>query len=191
MPERPSPYRREGEHGLIEIKLSTIQQLYATLDPAPFFEKDLDADAEEYILGAVQDLGLRPPFKIVFYLPPEQADSAEAGDIERSIHNYFAYRLWAGEHELRALMRNGWIWLAVGLLFLAVCITARQFVLTFEPEPVAHVVAEGLLLTGWIAMWRPLQTFLYDWWPIRRRCRTFARLAAIPVEVRPGKKDAL
>jgi len=66
MPERPSPYRREGEHGLIEIKLSTIQQLYATLDPAPFFEKDLDADAEEYILGAVQDLGLRPPFKIVF-----------------------------------------------------------------------------------------------------------------------------
>jgi hypothetical protein len=191
MPERPSPYRREGEHGLIEIKLSTIQQLYATLDPAPFFEKDLDADAEEYILGAAQDLGFRAPIKLVFYLPPDQAESAEARDIERSIHNYFAYRLWAGERELRGLMRNGWIWLVVGLAFLAVCITARQFVLTFEPEPVAHVVAEGLLLVGWVAMWRPLQTFLYDWWPIRRRCRTLAALSTTPVEIRPSEADVL
>ena len=28
-------------------------------------------------------------------------------------------------------------------------------------------------------MWRPLEIFLYDWWPIRAEGRLFDRLAAI------------
>jgi len=32
-------------------------------------------------------------------------------------------------------------------------------------------------------MWKPMQTFLYDWWPLRREWRLFERLAAARVEV--------
>lgn len=48
----------------------------------------------------------------------------------------------------------------------------------------AQALAEGLLILGWVAMWRPIQIFLYDWWPIRNRARLFAKLAATPVEAR-------
>jgi hypothetical protein len=34
-------------------------------------------------------------------------------------------------------------------------------------------------------MWRPLEIFLYDWPPIRHRARLFAKLAEVPVTVRP------
>jgi hypothetical protein len=41
-----------------------------------------------------------------------------------------------------------------------------------------------MLIAGWVAMWRPLQIFLYDWWPLRRRNRVFGKLSAMPVLVR-------
>jgi hypothetical protein len=46
-------------------------------------------------------------------------------------------------------------------------------------------VAEGLLIVGWVAMWGPLDIFLYGWWPIYSRCRLFDRLARLEVEMRP------
>jgi hypothetical protein len=33
-------------------------------------------------------------------------------------------------------------------------------------------------------MWRPIQVFLYDWWPIHRRRRIYEKLAQIPVTLR-------
>jgi hypothetical protein len=35
-------------------------------------------------------------------------------------------------------------------------------------------------------MWRPLEVFLYDWWPIRSEIRLHERLASMPVQVRPA-----
>jgi hypothetical protein len=32
-------------------------------------------------------------------------------------------------------------------------------------------------------MWRPLEIFLYEWWPIRAQGRLYERLAAMPVRV--------
>ena len=31
-------------------------------------------------------------------------------------------------------------------------------------------------------MWRPMQIYLYDWWPLRRRGRIFVKLSHMPVE---------
>ena len=48
----------------------------------------------------------------------------------------------------------------------------------------SDIVAEGMLIIGWVAMWRPLEIFLYEWVPVRRRCRTLARLSTMRVIVR-------
>jgi hypothetical protein len=47
----------------------------------------------------------------------------------------------------------------------------------------AGAIREGLLIGGWVAMWRPLEVFLYDWWPIRAEARHFERLSTMPVAV--------
>jgi len=33
-------------------------------------------------------------------------------------------------------------------------------------------------------MWRPIEIYLYDWWPVVRAIRIDERLAALPVELR-------
>jgi hypothetical protein len=47
----------------------------------------------------------------------------------------------------------------------------------------ATVLQEGLLIMGWVAMWRPIDIFLYDWWPIWRHKRIHSRIARLPIEL--------
>ncbi len=49
--------------------------------------------------------------------------------------------------------------------------------------PIGHFVEEGLIIVGWVALWRPLEIFLYDWWPIAQRKRLYRRLADASVSV--------
>jgi hypothetical protein len=36
-------------------------------------------------------------------------------------------------------------------------------------------------------MWRPMEIYLYDWWPLLRRQRILKKLSRMPVEVRRPK----
>ncbi len=176
-------YVREGETYLIEIRLREIRQLFHSLDPAPFREKDLDADAETYIVESVQDLPTKSQIKLVIHLPEPTAE--QRTDVPDAVRNYFSYRAGAIQRHLRETLRRGRIALAIGVAFLICCITLRGM-LPDSPEGFAQgIFQEGLLISGWVAMWGPIQIFLYDWWPIWRSMKTQERIARIPVEVRP------
>ena len=47
-------YRREDGFYLIELRLRELRALFNSLDPAPFLDKDLDDEAERYIVGAAK-----------------------------------------------------------------------------------------------------------------------------------------
>lgn len=53
----------KNAHNLIEIRVNGIAQLFHTLDPYPFRDKDLDREAEEYIVGWARELPRNRPFK--------------------------------------------------------------------------------------------------------------------------------
>jgi hypothetical protein len=50
-------------------------------------------------------------------------------------------------------------------------------------RPVGALIRETLVIGGWVAMWRPLEIFLYDWWPIRAERKLYERLSLMPVRV--------
>ena len=177
-------YAREGETVLIEINLRQIGQLYNSFDPSPFHEKELDNEADRYIFSAAREIGADKPMKLVIYLPSEASASAEAKSVEQSIRGHFVYRLQTARRDLRHELQRGRISLAIGLAFLAVCVAAREFALGVFPEAVRRIFGEGLLIIGWVAMWGPLEVFLYGWWPISSNCRILERLANLDVEVR-------
>ena len=168
---------------VIEIRLSNLDQLFNSLDPSPFHEKDLDADAEEYITGAVDDFPLTQPLKIAVYLPPEQIARIGADGLAESIHHYFAYTLDMGRRKLRFSFREGRFSLLIGLAFLVLCVSLRELVRSLDAGTLGDIAAEGLLISGWVAMWRPMEIFLYDWWPIRAEARLSDRLSSMPVRI--------
>jgi hypothetical protein len=168
----------------IEISVSRLQQLFNSLDPSPFYERDLDHDAEEYILGSAEELPLKRALRLVIHLPADQRPTADATDLAKAIHNYFANQEKQSRRRLRLLFHDGRVALIIGLAFLLVCMVLREVAFSFGTGTVSEIVAEGTLIIGWVAMWRPLEIFLYEWWPIRRRCRVYGKLSTIPVVVR-------
>jgi hypothetical protein len=180
------PYRREGGYVLIEIALESLRQLFNSLDPAPFHSKDLDADAEAFIIGAVRELPKDARLKLVIWLPPHEAASAAARSVPQTVQNYFAYGARMAQREMRLEFREARLIALAGLVFLGLCLGARQALLGLQEGGLIEWLAEGLLILGWVAMWRPLEAALYDWWPVRRRWRILQRLARTPVELRAG-----
>jgi hypothetical protein len=169
----------------IEINLGRLAQLFNSLDPSPFHERDLDQDAEEYIMGSAEEIPRQRHLRLVVHLPADQLPRTGAPDLGEAIHNYFAYRETNERRRLRLLFRDGRIALVTGLVFLFCCTLIRELAFSFGHGAISEIAGEGLLIIGWVAMWRPLEIFLYEWVPLRRRCRILARLAKMPVTLQP------
>jgi hypothetical protein len=178
------PYRREGTVTLIELRLTRLEQLFNSLDPAPFHEQDLDADAEAYLVDAIHDLAHDPTVRLVLHLPASELAKVPPVSVEAAIHHYFAYRRWAEHRRRHRELRIGLLSLAIGVGFLLTCLGLRRLLAATTAGPLPDAVQEGLLISGWVAMWRPIEIFLYDWWPLWRAERRYERLARIPVECR-------
>jgi hypothetical protein len=74
--------------------------------------------------------------------------------------------------------------LLIGLVFVAVTVGVGDFIANaMKGQRLGEILRESLLIGGWVAMWRPLEIFLYDWWPIRSEARLYDRLSAMPVRI--------
>lgn len=169
----------------IAIRVPTIGRLFNSLDPSTFRDKDLDVDAEEFIVGWARELPRRARFDIVVYLPAGEASKPQAARIGEAFANYFRHRTLIAELELRELLRVGWRSLLIGLAVLALCLMSSQLVAKAVGDAVAaKVLEESLIIVGWVANWKPIEIYLYSWWPIRRRILLLRRIASAPVQVR-------
>jgi len=178
-----SYYREEEGTYLIEIKLNQLQQVFNSLDPSPFLDRDLDDNAENYIINSVDEFPLNTPLKLVFYLPSNEQNTARHL-LPSALHNYFDYRQQGEQRKLRTIWRQGRISLLIGLSFLFVCLSLSELISRFGTDTFIHFLEEGLLISGWVALWRPLEIFLYEWWPVSHQQKIFAKLAYIPMEIR-------
>lgn len=168
---------------LIEVKLGAIEQLFNSMDPSPFHERDLDHDAEQFIVSWAQEFPSHATLRLVVHLDrvPEGVTDPQAL-IAESVKHYFRYREEMTRREFRLLMKEGRMALVIGLAFLIVCELAAQSL------PATHgtwfgMVRQGLTIIGWVAMWRPLEIYLYRWWPVRRLERVYRNLSEMQVEV--------
>ena len=170
-----------GSHS-IKLRLRDVEQLFNSMDPSPFIEKDLDDKAEEFIVGWAQEFPRDAPLKLRVQLEQWPAEDPQEL-IRQAVRNHFAHRAELTELEFRNLMKQGRTSLMIGLSCLATCLVISNTLLASKPGAWAGIPRESLTIAGWVAMWRPMQIYLYDWWPLRRRGRIYAKLSQMPVEV--------
>ncbi len=174
----------------IEVRIAEISQLFQSLDPFPFRDKDLDKEAEEFIVSWARELPADQPLKIIVHLPEAQASTPEARELGAALTRYFGYRARVISLDLKELFRVGRRALVIGVTVLSFSVIAGQTIAaSVSPHPIGRVVEESLLIFGWVANWRPIEIFLYDWWPIVRRRNLYRRLATAPVELKPYRNE--
>jgi hypothetical protein len=169
----------------IEVRIRELGQIFNSLDPSPFTERDLDDDAEAYIVGWAREVDTGSPFRIVVHLPESEAEKARERGLQSAIGHYFTYRVGMLERDLSDLFRVGRRSLMIGIAVLAVCTSLSQILRTALPgSALTQLVAEGIVIFGWVANWRPAEIFLYDIWTVRRRIQLYRRLAEARIELK-------
>jgi len=185
MSGEPNNLSHFGENiHLIEIKIKNINQLFNSLDPSPFLEKDLDDDAFEYIVSSVSEHPLKTKQRIILYLPKTNRKKVSEVEIKRSIHNYFEYKMILAERGIKLKLREGQFSFIVGLTFLITCLLVGEYIQSLGQNTWTYIAFEGLLIGGWVAMWKPISDILYEWWPIWKEKKIFRKISEMDIEFR-------
>ncbi len=170
---------------VIEVHIGELKQLFDAIDPSPFRDRDLDPKAEEFIVGWAKDLPRDASLALVVDLDREAGLSDEAAVLRDAIHEFFRHRAETYRQRLRELFRVGRTSLMIGLVALAGAIAFGDFLAgLMKGNRLGQIARESLTIGGWVSMWRPLEVFLYDWWPIRNEARLSERLSAMPIRIR-------
>lgn len=179
-------YRLEGDKTCIDIKLRTAEQLFDGRDPAPFHDRDLDEDAVEYILGSVQELAPKARIKLVFWVEGEPAQLPDETFVA-AVRAHFEYEVEKLRRRTREHVRQGELTLAIGLVVLTAFLTLAELTAWIRVGTLRQILREGLVIIGWVAMWRPLEVLLYDWWPLVRQRRLCQRVVEAEIAVESGR----
>jgi len=173
----------------IEVRIRRLAQLFNSLDPSPFIERDLDDDAESFLFSWAKELGPEHGYEIVIHVKEHPAKDRVLA-LESAVRHFFTDRAQAKERELGLLLRQGRTSLIVGLSFLSTCLFLSSLLGRMDGSAVVDVAKESLAIGGWVAMWRPLQTYLYDWWPLKDDATVLRSLAkAKVILVSPGEAE--
>jgi len=167
---------------VIEVHVTDLMMLFNPVDPAPLRQRDLDPRIEVFIIQARRDLP-RDAAVSLLIRADHVGGGHQLGEISDAVHAFFAGRARSSRQRLRQLFRIGRTSLAIGLPVLVLFTGVAQLIAAHFASTFGQVLHNGLAIGGWVAMWRPLEVFLYDWWPIRADAHRFDRLAAMPVRI--------
>jgi len=168
---------------LIDVHVADLSHLFNAMDPSPLREKDLDPKVEEFIVSWARDSRRDAQFALRVNVDrPEGTE--EIDSVRHAVHAFFAQRSLSATRRLRQLFRVGRTSLVIGIVFLSIAVILAGLVdRALGARQVSALVRESIVIGGWVAMWRPLEIFLYDWWPIRAERTLFDRLSAMPVSI--------
>jgi len=180
----------QGELGVIEVRVREVPQLFNTLDPFPFRERDISAPVDQYIVEWAEKLPQGQPIQIVVHVQSPTNERATT-DISDATTTWYSEKEKTQENAIRALFRDGRRAFFIGMTLLSACLFLAWLLSQNYKGPFAHLMQESFVIIGWVVIWRPVEIFLYDWIPLMRRRKLYHRLAASKVTVQaPQASDA-
>jgi len=170
---------------VIELRIENIALLFDPLDPFPMPSRDLSKTAEDFIVEWARELPRHSPIRLILHIPsPGPHDLSQ---LQVAFSNHFHQRARRVNGDISELFGVGRTSLMIGLATLIACVLGGQAaVMLLGSGSAARILSEGLIIIGWVANWRPLEIFLYGWWPLARRRKLYQRLADMPIEVLAG-----
>jgi hypothetical protein len=164
----------------IEFRIGSLRELLDARDPAPVHERAVDLGAESYILGCATKHRRAKAWRLRVYAP--ESLRAYADGATDAVHEHFRQAHAVGEWNFRRRLRIGGVTLAVAVGILGGSFWLRSVLSNTAGPALAQGLGEGLLILGWVAMWRPVEILLFEHWESHLDHVVLERLASIPVE---------
>jgi hypothetical protein len=168
----------------IEVRVKSARQLFDARDPAPFRDRDLDDDFADYIVSSAREFPSGSPLKLVIYIEdPEGADLNKEA-VCQAVRSYFGYKIDIQKSELKTFLKQAQLFLMIGLLVLAACLGVAQSLHVPVPPGPIGILREGIVIFGWVSIWKPIELLLFDWYPLYDKLRFYRKLVTNEIDVR-------
>ncbi len=175
-------YKHVEGKAWIEVRVKSPRQLFDVRDPAPFYERDLDDDFVEYILSSAQEFSISTAFKVMIYVEEKESKDLTKESIKEAIHSHLSYQIDLQKSNLKRFLKRAQLFLLIGTVVLAVCLFSAQKM--GAPEGGWGILREGLIIFGWVSLWKPIELVLFDWYPLYEKLRLFKKLLKTEIEIR-------
>ncbi len=178
--------KRGSAVATVSVHVRELAQLFNSLDPSPFWDRDLDRGAATFIEEEFADKQSAQGWHLHVHT---QQDSAAVSDLQEAVENYYTRLANTARREIREHLQRGQLALLGGLAIFLLSMGGRQL-LQNAVDVLPRALDEGLIVLAWIALWRPVELLGYDWVPLVRRRHLYERLAGIRVLVRGAHEKA-
>ncbi|MDO5532748.1 hypothetical protein [Sutterella sp.] len=185
----PGFSRAEVKDGVCTMHLTVreARQLFATQAPVPAEYMSLDDDVVDFLTDTVsKNRKTCREFELVIHMPAEEVNKVSlllATDLNTALRAYFDARGEKFEQRLRDHFADARKMLVCGVAFLLACTLLRTYLSPEETDRLQSSMREGLLVIGWVALWKPVEELIFNWWPIDREMKDWRTLADMDMRI--------
>ncbi len=186
---RKNRYRLHGGKRWIEVRIKSALQLFDARDPAPFRERDLDDDFVEYIVTSAREFSHKTALKIVIYIDSVETTDLSNNSIREAIQSFLYYQIDLIQSDLKTYIRRSQLFLLIGLAMLVTCISIAQNLEVPNPPGAIGVLREGVVIFGWVSIWKPIELILFDWYPLYEKLKFYKKILATEIDIQFAKNE--
>ncbi len=170
---------------LIEIALAEYTDIFDEWDPAPFKHRSIDPDLELYLEGSSEEIPLRYPVELHFTVLARSRDNKMEEESRSGLRNSFDFKMYLLRKELRKTNTQILRCIVLGFIFLWM---GMLFSDKFSGRVLAYLLAEAIIIGGWVFLWEAVSMFFFTNREIYHRYRLYKRLSDSPVIFQAANK---
>lgn len=169
-----------GSSAVVNIHIRDLSQLFNSLDPSPFWDRDLDREAAAFIEEEFSEKLSADSWSLHVYA---HEGGTSPTDLQTALENYYGRMTSSARRALREYLWSSQ-WTLIGGVVIFLLSMGLRSMLGGLLGRLPQILDEGLIILAWLALWRPAEMLLYGWVPLRRKQQLYERLAGIRVSVR-------
>jgi hypothetical protein len=162
------------------IRVDSIDELFWPLDARPVAKRTLSDDVRWALLDVWERVRHAAPGYLTVYAPESERGSTD----EDAVRTAIRASLRSASGPLRGvdpLSRQEKVAARIGVAFLLACVLVSTAMDRVSEAVVVEGLAQGVLVVGWVAIWRPAERFVVEVVPHVFNRRRFAEFADIDV----------
>lgn len=170
----------------ITLHMDDIRHLFNAPEFDPFSPNARSASGIDTIIESLKPRQLTRSLRAVVVLPAPQVTPDLPDQVRAAVARFTQQKIDEMDHELASLRWRGLKALQSGLILLAVCLLLATLTdqAEFLPDRLRTFLGEGLTIVGWVSLWHPAETLLFDWWSPWREKRLYRFIKTMDFDVK-------
>jgi hypothetical protein len=143
------------------IRVNSVDELFWPFDARPVAERTLSGDARWHLLDEWDRLRDTRPTCLTVYAPESERSHTDEDAVRVAIHR--SLEKAAGPlRRADPLSRQETVAARIGIAFLFASIMVSTALDRASESVIVEGVSQGILVVGWVALWRPAERFVVE-----------------------------